>query len=33
MSRFSRLEVYNAMIETGVVPVFYHANVETANKW
>jgi 2-dehydro-3-deoxyphosphogluconate aldolase/(4S)-4-hydroxy-2-oxoglutarate aldolase len=32
MSRFSRLEVYNAMIETGIVPVFYHANVETAKQ-
>ena len=32
MARFSRLQVLNAMVETGVVPVFYNANVDTAIK-
>jgi len=30
MARFKRLEVLNAMIQTGVVPVFYHGDAETA---
>jgi 2-dehydro-3-deoxyphosphogluconate aldolase / (4S)-4-hydroxy-2-oxoglutarate aldolase len=30
MARFSRLDVLNRMIEIGVVPVFYHDDVETA---
>ena len=30
MARFKRLEVLNAMVQTGVVPVFYHADIETA---
>ena len=30
MARFSRLKVLNAMNETGMVPVFYHADTETA---
>jgi 2-dehydro-3-deoxyphosphogluconate aldolase/(4S)-4-hydroxy-2-oxoglutarate aldolase len=32
MARFSRLEVLNAIIDTGLVPVFYHADVEVAKK-
>jgi 2-dehydro-3-deoxyphosphogluconate aldolase/(4S)-4-hydroxy-2-oxoglutarate aldolase len=32
MARFSRLEVLNAMVETGLVPVFYHPDVEVAKK-
>lgn len=30
MASFSRIEVYNAMIESGLVPLFYDKNVETA---
>lgn len=30
MARFTRMQVLNAMYETGMVPVFYHADVETA---
>jgi len=30
MARFTRLQVLNGMLETGLVPVFYHANAETA---
>ena len=32
MARFKRLEVLNAMVETGLVPVFYNADVEVAKK-
>lgn len=32
MARFSRLETITAMKETGLVPVFYHSNVDTAVK-
>lgn len=32
MARFSRLEVLNAMVDTGLVPVFYHADVEVAKQ-
>ena len=32
MARFSRLEVLNEMISTGVVPVFYHGDLEVAKK-
>lgn len=32
MSRFSRLEVLNAMVETGLVPVFYNGDVEIAKR-
>ena len=32
MSRFARLDVLNAMIETGLVPVFYNSDVEIAKK-
>lgn len=30
MAQFSRLRVLNTMIDTGLVPVFYHPDVETA---
>lgn len=30
MAKYSRLKVLNSLIETGFVPVFYHADVETA---
>ncbi len=32
MARFQRLEVLNTMLDTGLVPVFYDGNVETAAK-
>ena len=32
MARFSRLEVLNAIVETGLIPVFYHKDVEVAKK-
>ena len=32
MARFSRLKVLNTMIDIGLVPVFYHQDVETAIK-
>ncbi len=32
MSKYSRLKVLNSMIETGMVPVFYHADIEVAVK-
>ncbi len=32
MSRFSRLETLNAIVDTGLVPVFYHGDVEIAQK-
>lgn len=32
MARFSRLEVCKVMIETGVVPVFYHNDLETSKQ-
>jgi 2-dehydro-3-deoxyphosphogluconate aldolase/(4S)-4-hydroxy-2-oxoglutarate aldolase len=32
MARFSRLEVLNTMVGTGLVPVFYNADVEVAKK-
>lgn len=32
MARFSRLEVCSKMIETGIVPVFYHADLETSKQ-
>jgi hypothetical protein len=28
MSKFRRSQVYQAMEETGIIPVFYHADVE-----
>jgi len=30
MARFKRLDVLNAIVETGLAPVFYHADVEVA---
>ena len=30
MARFSRLEVLNTIVETGLVPVFYHSDVAVA---
>ncbi len=32
MARFDRMTVLNAMFATGLVPVFYHADVEVAKK-
>lgn len=32
MAKFSRIEVYQAMINTGAVPVFYHADIEIAKQ-
>jgi 2-dehydro-3-deoxyphosphogluconate aldolase/(4S)-4-hydroxy-2-oxoglutarate aldolase len=32
MARFSRLEVLNTIIDVGLVPVFYNANVDVAKK-
>ncbi|HOG45545.1 MAG TPA: bifunctional 4-hydroxy-2-oxoglutarate aldolase/2-dehydro-3-deoxy-phosphogluconate aldolase [Anaerolineae bacterium] len=32
MPRFSRLAVLNAIVETGLVPVFYHARVDVASR-
>ncbi len=32
MARFTRLEVLNTIIDTGLVPVFYHGDVEVTKK-
>lgn len=32
MAKFSRIEVYQAMINTGIVPVFYHPDIEVAKQ-
>jgi len=32
MARFSRLEVLNTIVETGLIPVFYHPDPEVAKK-
>ena len=32
MARFSRIEVALAMKETGIVPVFYHQDIEVCTK-
>lgn len=32
MARFSRLDTLNAIVDTGLVPVFYHGDVEIAKK-
>ncbi len=32
MARFTRLQVLNKMVELGLVPVFYHPDVDTATK-
>lgn len=30
MAKFSRLKVYQTMVQTGIVPVFYHSDIELA---
>jgi 2-dehydro-3-deoxyphosphogluconate aldolase/(4S)-4-hydroxy-2-oxoglutarate aldolase len=32
MARFTRMKVLNTMLETGMVPVFYHADIDVARK-
>src|SRR5512143_1366012 len=32
MARFLRLDVLNAMVETGLIPVFYHPDLELTKK-
>ncbi len=32
MARYTRIEVVNAMLETGMVPLFYHPDVEVGKK-
>ena len=32
MARFTRLEVLNTIVQTGLVPVFYHPDIEVAKK-
>ena len=32
MARFARLKVLTTMIDTGLVPVFYHPNLEVARQ-
>jgi 2-dehydro-3-deoxyphosphogluconate aldolase/(4S)-4-hydroxy-2-oxoglutarate aldolase len=32
MAQFDRLTVYNTVIEDGMVPLFYHSDIETAKK-
>ena len=32
MAKYSRLRVLNTMIETGLVPVFYHSDIDVATK-
>lgn len=32
MARFLRTDVYQAMLNTGIVPVFYHSDLETAKQ-
>jgi len=32
MGKFSRLEVYQSMQDTGLIPVFYHSDAETAKQ-
>lgn len=32
MAKFSRIEVYQAVINTGIVPVFYHPDIEVAKQ-
>ena len=32
MARFARLKVLNTMIQTGMVPVFYNADIDVAKK-
>ena len=33
MARFSRLEVYNAMLSSGLVPIFYNGDTRWPNRW
>ena len=32
MAKFSRMQVLNTMISTGLVPVFYNGDIETASR-
>lgn len=32
MARFTRIEVYGKMIETGIIPVFYHADLDVSKQ-
>ncbi|MEA5128465.1 MAG: bifunctional 4-hydroxy-2-oxoglutarate aldolase/2-dehydro-3-deoxy-phosphogluconate aldolase [Proteiniphilum sp.] len=32
MAKFTRLQVYQTMVNTGIVPVFYHSDTEVAKK-
>ncbi|WP_332457618.1 bifunctional 4-hydroxy-2-oxoglutarate aldolase/2-dehydro-3-deoxy-phosphogluconate aldolase [Petrimonas sp.] len=32
MAKFSRIEVYQAMINTGAIPIFYHPDIEVAKQ-
>lgn len=32
MAKFTRLQVYQTMVNTGIIPVFYHADIEVAKK-
>jgi len=32
MARFMRLDVTNTLLTTGVLPLFYHGDLETANE-
>lgn len=32
MAKFTRLQVYQTMVNTGIVPVFYHSDAEVAKK-
>ena len=32
MAKFTRLEVVSKMVETGMVPLFYHSDIEIAKK-
>jgi 2-dehydro-3-deoxyphosphogluconate aldolase/(4S)-4-hydroxy-2-oxoglutarate aldolase len=32
MAKFSRIEVYRTMMDTGLIPVFYHSDVETTKQ-
>jgi len=32
LARFTRLKTLNTIVETGMVPVFYHADIEVARQ-
>jgi 2-dehydro-3-deoxyphosphogluconate aldolase/(4S)-4-hydroxy-2-oxoglutarate aldolase len=32
MARFKRLEVYNKIVDTGIIPVFYNKDANTCKK-